>query len=182
MISFDRSASKWPERLGRALVLALAVMPCAAYAEKPNSPSFEATAEGRQRILPHPKIGKSAASPSTSDKNSATGSSAGWWLGTAGIAVALAIFGGVSVAAKKLQPTGELQKLKVVGKTSLSSKHSVYLLKAGDRVLIVGTGPQGSPTLLGELDPDEAKPAVSETPKTRMSIPTFPKIRVGGGV
>jgi flagellar protein FliO/FliZ len=39
----------------------------------------------------------------------------------------------------------------VVGRTSLSPRHTVYLLKAGDRVLIVGTGPQGSPTLLGEM-------------------------------
>jgi flagellar protein FliO/FliZ len=44
--------------------------------------------------------------------------------------------------------------LRVLGRTALTPKHSVYLLKAGDRVLIVGTGPQGAPSLLGEMDPE----------------------------
>ena len=46
----------------------------------------------------------------------------------------------------------------MVGRTSLSPKQTVYLLRVGDRVLIVGAGPQGPPSLLGELtDPAELR-------------------------
>ena len=105
------------------------------------------TAEGRQRIISHPKIG--------STPNTSSTSPGGWWFGSAGIAVALAAVGGVVVAAKKLKPGSEAGPLKVLSRTSLSPRHSVYLLKVGDRVLIVGTGPQGAPSLLGEMDRDE---------------------------
>jgi flagellar protein FliO/FliZ len=90
-------------------------------------------------------------------------------MGTAGIALALAAFGGMSVAAKKFLPQSESGPLRVLGRTSLSPKHAVYLLKAGDKVLIVGTGPQGSPTLLGEMPPESA-PA---------SSPKFARSRAG---
>jgi hypothetical protein len=76
-------------------------------------------------------------------------------MGTAGIALALAAFGGMSIAARRYLPQAESGPLRVVGRTSLSPKHAVYLLRAGDRVLLIGTGPQGSPTLLGEM-PTEA--------------------------
>jgi hypothetical protein len=83
----------------------------------------------------------------------------GWWLGTAGIGLALAVCGGMSVAARRGWRLPQAQSggvLRVLGRTSLSPRHSVYLLRAGDRVLLVGTGPQGAPSLLGELtDPDE---------------------------
>jgi flagellar biogenesis protein FliO len=42
--------------------------------------------------------------------------------------------------------------LQIVSRVSLSPKHSVYLLRAGTRVLLVGTGPQGAPALISELD------------------------------
>ncbi len=127
-----------------ALLVGAVLTPCAQADDAPP-------VESRHRIILPPKIGRGAATPSTS--------SGGWWIGTAGVAVALAVFGGVSVAAKRfgLGPkSSEVGLLKVVGKTSLSPKHTVYLLRAGDRVLIVGTGPQGSPTLLGEMPADEA--------------------------
>src|SRR5512135_1829006 len=83
--------------------------------------------------------------------------SAGWWSGMAGIALALALFGGISMASRRLLPrAGSGGLLGVVGRASLSPKHTVYLLRVGERVLILGTGPQGSPTLLGELPgPDD---------------------------
>ena len=85
------------------------------------------------------------------------GNSGGWWFGTAGIVLALAVFGGISLASRRFAPqTGAGGFLGVVGRSSLSPKHTVYLLKVGERVLIVGTGPQGAPNLLGELtEPDE---------------------------
>src|SRR5262249_51733085 len=46
--------------------------------------------------------------------------------------------------------------LRVVGRTRISPRHTVYLLGVGDRVLIVGTGPQGAPSLLGELTGSDA--------------------------
>jgi flagellar biogenesis protein FliO len=51
--------------------------------------------------------------------------------------------------------------LRVVGRASLGPKQSVYLLRAGDQVLIVGTGPAGPPTLLGSLTPDDVRPGGS---------------------
>ena len=85
----------------------------------------------------------------------ASTSSTGFWLGGGGIAAALAVFGGFSLAAKKAKP-GDSANLRVVGRANLSPRHSVYLLRVGDRTLIVGTGGQGAPSLLGELAPEPA--------------------------
>jgi flagellar protein FliO/FliZ len=83
------------------------------------------------------------------------GGSGGWWLGTAGVALALALFGGISLASRRLPARADAGPLQVVGRVSLSARHSAILLRAGDRVLIVGAGTQGPPALLGELtDPD----------------------------
>jgi flagellar biogenesis protein FliO len=80
------------------------------------------------------------------------GKSGGWWFGTAGIALALALFGGISLASRRFLPQASSGGfLGVVGRASLSPKHTVYLLKVGERVLILGAGSQGAPTLLGEL-------------------------------
>jgi flagellar biogenesis protein FliO len=84
---------------------------------------------------------------------------AGWWLGTAGIALALAVCGGISLATRggwRWSQINTAGTLRVVGRTSLSPRHTIHLLSVGGRVLIVGTGPQGAPSLLGELtDPDD---------------------------
>ena len=82
--------------------------------------------------------------------------SGGWWFGTAGIALALALFGGISLASKRFLPTGDSGPIRVIGRSALSTKHSACLLRVGDRVLIVGIGPQGPPSTLGEItDPLE---------------------------
>ena len=58
--------------------------------------------------------------------------------------------------------------LRVVGRTSLSPRHTVHLLSIGQRVLIVGTGPQGAPSLLGELtDPDDLQRLVPRRAEDR---------------
>ncbi len=41
---------------------------------------------------------------------------------------------------------------------SLSPKHSVYLLRVGRRVLVVGAGPQGPPALIAELADEPQEP------------------------
>jgi len=75
-----------------------------------------------------------------------------WYLGMAVIAVLLALGGGLAAAARRLSPRSGAAGLQVVSRVSLSPKHSVYLLRAGTRVLLVGTGPQGAPALISELD------------------------------
>ncbi len=107
--------------------------------------------------LPRPPVDSRLVVPkrpaSTPGSPSGPGS---WWLGTAGIAAALAVFGGASLASKRFLPGRDSGPLRVVGRTALSPKQSVYLLRVGDRVLILGAGPQGPPSTLGEVtDPAE---------------------------
>jgi hypothetical protein len=75
-----------------------------------------------------------------------------WWLGMGGMALALAVCGGAAIAARRFSPRVGNGHIQVVGRVGLSPKHTVYLLRVGQRVLLVGTGSQGSPRLLGELD------------------------------
>ena len=104
------------------------------------------------------------ARPGSADASAhaSSGGSGGWWFGTAGIALALAAFGGVAAASRRFLPAREGSgsgSLRVVGRVALSAKQSVYLVRAGDRVLILGGGGQGPPSLLGEMtDPAPARP------------------------
>lgn len=93
------------------------------------------------------------------------GGSSGFWLGAGGIGVALAAFGAVSLAAKRARPSSESKTLKVVGRASLSPRHAIHLVRVGDRILIVGTGPQGAPALLGEMDEPVAEAASTAIPR-----------------
>ncbi len=77
--------------------------------------------------------------------------SSGWWLGSAGITLVMAVCGAICVAARKYRPRESAGSLRVVGRVSLSSRHSIFLVRAGERVLLIGTGSQGAPSLLGEL-------------------------------
>ena len=115
--------------------------------------------------------------------------SGGWWLGTAGIAAALAVFGGASLASKRFLPARDSGPIRVVGRTAAPRPSSSdYLLRVGDRVLILGTGPQGAPSTLGEVtDPAElARLAPRRAPRTvaegvapARTTPTFDH-RIGG--
>ena len=94
-----------------------------------------------------------------------------WWLGPAGVAAALAVVGGVSLASRRfglnlnLGAARDLGALGVVGHARLSPKHSVYLVRVGGRVLILGAGAGGSPTTLGEVtDPAELARLVPARP------------------
>lgn len=129
-----------------SLVLAEHVPPSAAIAASPS--------EKLHRIGPRSADRRSAGS---------SASSGGWWFGTAGIALALAVFGGVSLAAKRLRPLDQGGTLRVVGQVVLGPRHAVHLLRAGDRTLVIGTGPRGAPALLGEWS-DPIKPEGPATP------------------
>jgi flagellar protein FliO/FliZ len=95
--------------------------------------------------------------------------STGWWLGSAGIALTLAICGAVCVAARRYWPQDSTGMVHVVGRVSLSPRHSIFLVRAGQRVLLIGAGGQGSPTLLGELSEDEQTEGVSGDVRVRTS-------------
>src|SRR5262245_40730725 len=76
--------------------------------------------------------------------------SGGWdgcWPGLAGIALVLAVCGGVAAATRRFLPHAATGTVQVVGRVSLSPKHTVYLIRVGGRELLVGAGPQGAPTL-----------------------------------
>jgi flagellar protein FliO/FliZ len=107
--------------------------------------------------------------------------SGGWWFGTAGIVLALALFGGISMASRRFLPqAGSGGFLGVVGRASLSPKHTVFLLRVGERVLILGTGPQGSPTLLGELtEPDNLQRFAPRRPSPAGPASPEPELEPG---
>jgi flagellar biogenesis protein FliO len=120
--------------------------PIARADEKPPTLSLSRPDVSERPLAPErPKAGSSR-----------TESTGGWWITPVGLAAALAVFGGLSLASKRFLPNRESGPIQVVGRSSLSPKHSVYLLRVGERVLIVGTGPQGAPATLGEVtDPAE---------------------------
>ena len=76
----------------------------------------------------------------------------GWWPGMAGIALALAAVGGIAAVARRFAPRPPTGTVQVVGRVSLSPKHSVFMLRVGRRTLLVGAGPQGPPALITELE------------------------------
>lgn len=77
----------------------------------------------------------------------------GGWSVLACVALVLAACGGLAVASRRIGPRGAGgTMMQVVGRVGLSPKHSVYLLRIGRRVLVVGAGPQGPPALIAELD------------------------------
>lgn len=90
--------------------------------------------------------------PRRSSSAGQAGGSDAWYVGMASIAVLLAAAGGIAFAARRFTPRPGAGALHVVSRVSLSPKHTVYLLRAGGRVLLVGTGPQGAPSLISELD------------------------------
>jgi flagellar biogenesis protein FliO len=103
-----------------------------------------------------PGLGSTVAPEATgSGPAPASPGSSGWWLGSAGIALVLAICGAGCVAARKHWPRESAGLLQVIGRVSLSPRQSIVLVRAGNRVLLIGTGAQGAPSLLGELPADD---------------------------
>ncbi len=130
-----------PRNAGSRLLLIATLILCGARSPCRADEVTAASATGKYRL---PERG----APGT--RASAGGSS--WWLAPSGIALALALVGGASLACRRFLPRdgGSPGGLRVVGRTSLSPKHAVHLVRAGDRILMIGTGPQGPPALLGE--------------------------------
>jgi hypothetical protein len=80
------------------------------------------------------------------------GSSDGWYWAMGGISLLMAVCGGLVASARRFLPQPAGLGVQVVSRVSLSPKHAVYVLRAGRRVLLVGSGPQGPPALISELD------------------------------
>lgn len=92
-----------------------------------------------------------------------TGSSTSWWLVPLGVLLAGGAWAGLSLSARKAGSarTSPGVALEVVGRVAVGPRQAVCLVKVGGQVLIIGTGPQGPPTLMGELEqpsPEEAAP------------------------
>jgi flagellar protein FliO/FliZ len=83
---------------------------------------------------------------------------------TAGLALVLAICGGLGVVARRYLPKGVVGSMKVIGRVGLTPKHAVYMVQVGRRVLVIGTGPQGAPSLISELDDFELPLVLSGSP------------------
>lgn len=160
---------------GPALLTLIAILatPLVALADHP--PPTAAITPGNDR---RPLRSREAVGVDPRNASASPGGSGSWWFGTAGIALALAAVGWASLAARKFRTTGGPgltgDRLQVIGRTYLSPKHSVYLLRAGDRVLIVGTGPQGAPSLLGEMPP----PSPSKADRSQ-AAPRHMDVRLG---
>lgn len=86
------------------------------------------------------------------------GGSNGWWLGPLGAVAVVGGLIGLGWAARrwnwKLIPHAESAGLEVIGRVGLSPKHAIIAVRAGDRVLLVGTGAGGPPSLLTEWPSD----------------------------
>ena len=79
----------------------------------------------------------------TSDVQARSPATAGWWMGSTAIALALAICGAACVAARKYWPQNSTGMVRVVGRVSLSPRQSIFLVRAGRRVILIGAGGQG---------------------------------------
>lgn len=91
--------------------------------------------------------------------SSSGAASGGWWLGVAGVVLALGVSGGFCLASRKGGARDPLAGIAVVGRASLSPRHSVALVKVAGRTYLIGLGPQSAPALLGEWDDEPAAAA-----------------------
>ncbi len=162
--------------------LSLPLWPAAATAQSPAESTRDPAVAPTSLTAPSQPVRSGSRGGHKSSQGETT---SGWWLGPAGIAAAFAVVGGASLASKRfglnlnLGLTRETGPVAVVGQTRLSPKHSVYLVRVGGRVLILGAGQGGSPTTLGEVtDPSELARLIPQRP-ARPSAST-PAVKVAG--
>jgi hypothetical protein len=145
-----------------AVVLCLTAL--AAGAEQPAAPSG-GTSGGAGQVasdtaLPGhggaARLSPPAWLPRDSNRARPVGFEAGW-TGLGCAVVILAACGGIAVWARRFAPRRASGAVQLVGRVSLSPRHTVYLLQVANRVLLVGAGPGGPPSLISELDelPDQ---------------------------
>ena len=109
--------------------------------------------------------------PAPSSRGARFNGPASGWNGLGGT---LALFGaaaGVAWVAQRwnrrdVAGPGALQ---VVDRIQLTSRHALHVVRAGDRLFLLGTGTAGAPALLGELPSDD--PRRAPTPTTQEARP-----------
>jgi flagellar protein FliO/FliZ len=138
--------------VGLLAAFALAASPAPVAGQEPSAATDE-PAHAARPTLARPRR----------DASTVAKGSQGWWTGTAAMVVILGAAGVLCIAVRRQADGATGGRLKVLGRVSLPPKHAVFLVKAGGRTLLIGTGPQGAPSLLGELDEDDeaATPASS---------------------
>src|SRR5690349_9563311 len=64
-------------------------------------------------------------------------SSGGWWLGGAGVVLALGVLGGIGLAWRRGASRDPATGVAVVGRASLSPRHSLALVKVAGRTYLI---------------------------------------------
>jgi flagellar protein FliO/FliZ len=59
---------------------------------------------------------------------------------------------------------GPSPAVQVLARTPLEARKSLYLVRAGKRILLIGTGESGAPALIAELDPSSVEPSSGPAP------------------
>jgi flagellar biogenesis protein FliO len=52
----------------------------------------------------------------------------------------------------RLSARSSASAIRILSRACLTPKHTIYLLRVGRRVLLVGAGPQGAPSLISVMD------------------------------
>jgi len=55
-------------------------------------------------------------------------------------------------------------RVRVLERIALDPRRALYIVKVGDRVLLLGAGDGGSPALITEIDPDTLPPEAARKP------------------
>lgn len=139
-------------RAGALALAMLSIEGTTTWAEDAKSPESPTPAVEEARRPRGPRLAWPSANASNRRPD-------GGWSTLAFVALALAAGGGIAIASRRASQRGAAGAMQVVGRVGLSPKHSVYLLRIGRRVLVVGAGPQGPPSLIAELDdvPEESR-------------------------
>jgi flagellar biogenesis protein FliO len=87
-----------------------------------------------------------------------------WWFGPIGVTLVLvgAVAAGWAARRGGLVPPPHREtgpEPRVIGRAALTPRQAVYTVRVGDRILLVGTGPNAAPSLLGDwIEPPAAPP------------------------
>lgn len=97
----------------------------------------------------HPFPARTGESPSGPEGTTAESRSERWTTTVVATTI-LAILGGAVFMTRRLKGEINSNALQLVGRVALTPKHTVHLLRHDNRILLIGTGPQGAPAFLVE--------------------------------
>jgi hypothetical protein len=153
--SFAPGSGRELRLLALGLLLALMPLPAQAQTRPTADPQVRPASLGSTAI-------RRPESPLGSD--SRRGPSGGWSTTIGLTALSLAAIGtaGWVLARRRESAIGTTagrargETVRVLSRTMLTPKHAIHVVQAGERLLLIGTGTTGAPTLLGDLPPAEA--------------------------